>query len=320
MKPAPPETPAHARHGLRVGNLRCEITSTDDRYPPMLAAAYGTALLPDTEASAFAPDLRIAIRDDPRAAPTQHRDRLIVSRTSELVVLAADPMTWEVRASARPCLISVAIHDPALREDWLAYHFWILLNRALLLMGRMTLHAAALAYTGSVSLFAGPRGAGKSTIAVALAQAGAMLLADDHVVVRRVGDRLVVSGCNGRLRVTAKTEAHFLPGTLGPETLDVAGVPKKQFPADRFFAARPHEEHVVDRLFFPRVGPRFAIRPARRQAALLRLVEDTSRILRFHDRLTALADLVALVPCYDLELSPRLGDLDQLVHFLELPA
>ena len=320
---AGPAAPVPSRRRFLLGDLACDVLSTDDRYARMLAGAYGTRLLAHDGEGTRPADLRIAIRDDPRATPGLQTDRLTVRRSSGLCILEADPMTWEVRPDESPCRVSVAVRDPALREDGLAYHFWILLNRTLLLVGRLTLHAAALAYRGSVSLFAGPKGAGKSTIAVALGRAGAEILADDHVIARRVRDHLGVSGCSGRLRVTAQTERQFLEGALGPETLDVPGLPKKEFPADRFYAARPHEERVVDRLFLLRLGERFDVRPAHRRAALLRLLAETGATLRFHDRsdyaelLAALADLVSRVPCYDLELSPRLADLDRLREFLD---
>jgi hypothetical protein len=80
---------------------------------------------------------------------------------------------------------------------------------------------------------------------------------------------------------------------------------------------------VVDRLFFPRVAERFAVRPAKRRAALLGLVQETGTMLRFGKQadyasfLDVLAGLIDGVPCYELELSPRLGDLDALAKFLD---
>jgi hypothetical protein len=301
-----------------LGDLRCAVNG-GERYASMLAGVYGVTLVRGSSAS----DLVIDVRDDLRPAPGPHGDRLIAHRTPSGCVLESDPMTCVVRADAAPTRVSVAVHDPAMREDLLAYHFWILMNRALLAVDRVLLHAAGLRFRSSVSLFIGPKGAGKSTIAIALARAGAELIAEDHLLGRRAGGRTLVSGCSGRLRVTARTERHFLDGLLDGETaIDVSGVPKKQFAADRFFAARPHAEQAVDRVFFPRVGDRFGVRAMSRRLALLRTVDAIGSTVRLHDRrdhadfLALLAELLA-VPCYELELSPRLDDLGRLVDLLE---
>ncbi len=307
-------------HALRLGNLRCTIVSSHERYTAMVAEVYGTPLIASGDAPA---DLTISIAEDVSAPRAFLGDRLVVRREAGVCTLQSDPVTCRVRAGAAPTEIALVVHDPGLRADLLAYHFWILLNRTLLLLDRVMLHAAALAYRGSVSLFAGDRGAGKSTISVVLAHAGAEVLAEDHVVATRRDGLTVVSGCNDRMRVTAETERHFLNGRLGLATVDVGGVTKKEFPAGRFFAARPHEERPVTRMFFPRVGERFEVRPLSRRAALLRLMQVTGGMLRFHDRtdyadfLSLLADLIAGIPCHELELSPRLADLARLVELLD---
>jgi hypothetical protein len=310
-------------HRLRLGNLRCTVSSTHERYAAMLAGAYGTSLLPDVSGPEPAPDLRITIRDDLASTRPPLADRLVVRRTTDTWFVESDPLTCAVRADGTPRDVAVVVHDPGLRPDWLTYHFSILFNRVLLVIDRVVLHAAALAYRGSVSLFVGSKGAGKSTISIALARAGAEVLGEDRILARRAGPLTVVSGCNDRMRVTAETERHFLAGALGTETIDIADVPKKEFAAARFFAARPHEERAVDRLFFPHVAARFAIHPLNRRQALLRLVDTTGPMLRFHDRadyaefLSRLADLLGSLPAYELELSPRLGELDGLVELLD---
>ncbi len=320
---APPRAgPAGRAYRVRLGNLQCTVTSPHERYAAMLADAYGTSVLPDAGGPEPMPDVRISIRDDVPSPREPSGDRLIVRRVDGACRLESDPMTCIVRAGAAPCEVSVAVHDPTLRRDWLTYHFSILFNRALLLLDRVILHAAALAYRGSVSLFVGPKGAGKSTVSVALARAGAEVLGEDRLLARRVGGRTLVSGCNGRMRVTAKTERHFLDGELPSEAFDASEVPKKEFPAARFFIARPHEERSVDRLFLLHAGDRFAIRPLGGRDALLRAMAATASMLRFHDRadyadfLSRLGDVLGPLPAHDLELSPHLDDLDRLVEFL----
>lgn len=319
---SPPQSPESA-YRWRLGDLECALFSTHGRYAAMLAGAYGAPLLPETGQGKPRADLKISVRDElRRSAPSPH-DRLVLRRVADATVLESDPLTCVVRTDVTPAEISFAVHDSALRGEWLTYHFWILFNRALLLLDRVILHAAALAYRSSVSLFVGPKAAGKSTISVALGRAGAELVAEDHLLARRVNGRTMVSGCNGRMRVTAQTERYFLDGELGPETIDIDGVPKKEFPAARFFAVRPHEERSVDRLFFPHVGTRFAVRRVSRRDGLLRLMDINGKMLRFHDRsdyadfLSRLADVLGPLPVYDLELSPRLDDLDRLVELLD---
>jgi len=310
-------------YSFRLGDLECAATSTPERYAAMLAGAYGTPLVREAGEPNPEPDLRIHIREDVTPSRVSLQDRLIVRRVAGGCLLESDPVSCLVRTAVTPCEISVVVRDPALREEQLTYHFWILFNRTLLLLDRVILHAAAVVYRNSVSLFVGAKGAGKSTVSIALARAGADVLAEDHLLARRADRCTMVSGCNGRMRVTAKTERHFLNGKLGPETIDVGGVAKKEFPAARFFTTRPHEARSVDRLFFPHVGERFAVGPLSRRDALLRLMDINGHMLRFHDTsdyadfLSRLGDLLTPLPSYDLELSPCLDDLDRLVEFLD---
>ncbi len=53
-------------------------------------------------------------------------------------------------------------------------------------------HATAVAIDGEAVLLRGPPGAGKSDLALRLIDRGARLVADDQVVLRRLGDRVLV--------------------------------------------------------------------------------------------------------------------------------
>jgi HPr kinase/phosphorylase len=53
------------------------------------------------------------------------------------------------------------------------------------------LHASAVALNGRAALITGPAGSGKSALALDLIALGARLVADDGVILRRVGDRLL---------------------------------------------------------------------------------------------------------------------------------
>lgn len=308
---------------LQLGALRCAIQASHHRYAAMVGDVYGTPLDAPAQRDERPPDIVISIREEVGAVGPAPTDRLTARRQSDACVIESDPITCRVRPGTAPVELALVIRDPAMPAELLAYHAWIVLNRALLVLDRVVLHAAALAYRGTVSVFAGERGVGKSTLSIALARAGAEILADDHVLARQAGGRTLVSGCHARMRVTARTEQHFLKGRLGRGAVDVGGLIKKEFPAHEFFAACPYQERAVDRWFFPRVGARFAVRPIGGGAALLRLMRITGPLLRFHDRadydefLSMLAGLVARVPCHELELSPRLEDLDRLVELLD---
>ena len=54
-------------------------------------------------------------------------------------------------------------------------------------------HATAIAIDGRAVLLRGPSGAGKSDLALRLIDAGAYLVADDQVELRRAGDRVLVT-------------------------------------------------------------------------------------------------------------------------------
>ena len=55
----------------------------------------------------------------------------------------------------------------------------------------LLVHASAVAIEGEAVLLRGPPGAGKSDLALRLIDGGARLVADDQVVLRRLGDRVL---------------------------------------------------------------------------------------------------------------------------------
>jgi HPr kinase/phosphorylase len=58
-------------------------------------------------------------------------------------------------------------------------------------MANQPLHASAVALGGRAALITGPAGSGKSALALDLIALGARLVADDGVILRRDGDRLL---------------------------------------------------------------------------------------------------------------------------------
>jgi HPr kinase/phosphorylase len=57
----------------------------------------------------------------------------------------------------------------------------------------LLVHGTAVAIEGEAILLRGPSGAGKSDLALRLIDAAARLVADDQVLLRRAGDRILVS-------------------------------------------------------------------------------------------------------------------------------
>jgi len=57
----------------------------------------------------------------------------------------------------------------------------------------MTLHASCVIWQGMGVLLRGPSGIGKSDLALRLIEGGAVLVADDRVLLEREGDRLLAS-------------------------------------------------------------------------------------------------------------------------------
>jgi hypothetical protein len=149
------------------------------------------------------------------------------------------------------------------------------------------------------------------------------VLGEDHVLLRKSADGFRVSGCDERSRVDAKTERFFFAEPLAVQARDFAGLLKKEVLAREVFASEPYTDHVPDRLFFSRVGTRFAITPLPRQAALLRLMRAAGKLQRFVDAddygsfLDMLSGFTRTVDAYDLELSPDLRDLDALAAFVQ---
>lgn len=113
------------------------------------------------------------------------------------------------RVTVRPSLVT----PPATTRH-------LLLNQVLPLVlsrrGRLVLHASAVSWNGQVTAFIGRSGSGKSTMAAACAAAGAQVVTDDCLVVRRddtgATARWLAVPCDAGIR-------------LWPQTLDLLGWP-----------------------------------------------------------------------------------------------
>jgi hypothetical protein len=222
-----------------------------------------------------------------------------------------------------PHRIVIFIREPQYSPRAFRDHLFVTLCKILFTYDRFYIHAGAVDFGGEVSMFVGPGSHGKSTICLRLAGEGATILSEDHVLLRRTGDRFWVSGCQDTARVTSKTERELFDTPLDHVPVDGPGGPKKEFQLAGHFRAAPYIDHLFGPVFFIRVGQRFHIQAITQRDAALRFIYMTRSFYRHNDvedldaYLSFFGDLVADHPCHDLELSPDLTALDQLVQFLK---
>lgn len=266
--------------------------------------------------------LRLALRSGNGAPPFGNDDALVCTEADGLLALRTDVIAGHLERGPEHSL-SLWVRDDHSHARYLDHYLRIVLNAVLRRLGRIRLPAAAVELDGSVSLFVGDKGAGKTTLSLHLARAGGVLLGEDQIMVRRreAGDH-VVAGGDDMMRVTARTEARFFPEPLPEPVVLLAGVEKKEIAAASYLTCRLDEERPPERVFFPAVGEAFRIRPLGGREALARLAAPLRPIHRFTDAedrrefLSFLARLVRQTESFELTLSEDLNDLDHLVAFL----
>lgn len=312
---------------LRFGSLRGCFRSSRPLYTEEMALVFGAEILPLDGGDPAGERFDMVIEDQSAglaepAEPPAPSNGIWLGGTPRAPLVATEALWAEVLLDALPIRIRVQVRQPDLFRPALHVHFGVVLNKILFLLDHVVLHAAAVGVGNAVHLFVGEKGAGKSTICLGLARAGGTVLGEDHVILRRTGTGYLVSGGDERSRLTERTERHFFPDSLPVPARDFAGTPKKEIRMGDFFSSRPYEDFAAHGLHFPRVGSRFALRPLKPQAALLRLMKYTSHFQRFgsgpdQDRFfDFLTGFIGTVPAYEVELSPDLGDLDQLARAL----
>jgi len=226
--------------------------------------------------------------------------------------------------AGRPAMIYIAT-DAALPAYQRRVHLTVAMNAVLFHFRRVLLHAGAVQLGGRVHLFVGDRGVGKTTVTLRLAAAGGTLLCDDHVVIQRGRRHFTVSGCSAQVRLAADTERFLCARPLRVAAQDFAGVLKKDVDAGALCASRPFRDYRVDAVYFPRLGTRFQLRPMLRHEGMAALLRQWRSALRFRDAvqfercLDFFAACAAQVDFFELELSPRLADLDHLADRLSVP-
>ena len=131
----------------------------------------------------------------------------------------------------------------------------------------------------------------------------------------------MVSGCDERMRVMPDTEAHLF-GWLDVKPQEFGGHMKKQISTADRFATDPYVDHGLKRVFFPRVGEKFAIKQIPASQLVMRLMNTLVSANRFSDTqdhaktLKMLSEVASQVSTYDLTLSPDFRGLDLLYEFL----
>jgi hypothetical protein len=265
-----------------------------------------------------------------RHAPT--RESFTVISPDRLRVAQIEQSTWQVESellSARlkvaPPLIKIFLESyphtlPPL--EW-RVHVSTVFHKLLMLLGRVYLHAGGVQMKDGAYALVGEKGSGKSTTCLQLGRAGATILSDDHILIRRSEDEFYASGCEQVARVTAETEAALIPQTLTMEPRDFAGTLKKEFAVSDWFKAMPYCDVPLRKIFFPHVGTRWQVRELSTLKLTARLLETTHSSYRFANKedyarhLAYFSALAQSVEGFEIELSPDLSELTHLVTFLQ---
>lgn len=313
---------------FRVGSFPIHLKSPRARYPELLAEGLGVPLFaPDAFAGDSAATLlvREGARDrrtdgiDPDSVPP---DGIVLATDGDEELIVTELLAAALRRDGERTLIELDVVRPEIGDFELAVHLSVLLHKVLFLTDRLLLHAAAVRLDDSVTVFVGDKGAGKTTLSLAVARAGGTILAEDHVLVRRHGGRFLVSGCDQRARLTEATERHFFPDSVDGPFRDLGGVRKRELRVADHFDSAPFRDFAPDRLCFIRVGERLSLERVSAARVLTSLLDATRKLQRFANAddqrrfLDFLAAFAASVPAFAAELSPDLDELERMIAFL----
>lgn len=270
-----------------------------------------------------APDVILRVDTRPDAQPDVRRgDALAIVRRGTCVHVTCDLMSLDADLAERPIQATLTLHAPGWSDADLEHGFAMFVHKLLQLCEVVRLHGAAVDIDGRTHVLLGDKGAGKSTTSLALGQAGGAVLADDQIVVRRRAGRIVVSGCDSNIRLTEESERHLLPAPLDAAPQDFAGTLKKEVTLEGLVPVIPYQDRHADRVYFPRVGRRFDARPVTGREAAIRILDAIAPAHSFAgpadrwDLLRLVTAFVAPAQCFDVALSPNLGELDQFVAFV----
>jgi hypothetical protein len=189
--------------------------------------------------------------------------------------------------------------------------------------GWFPLHAfAALTADGRVALITGEMGSGKTTTGLALLDAGWKLLSNDSPLLSMQKSRVCVLAYPGQLSAFDDSLARFdrlkrlipnqIPSGQGPPA-------KRVFRAEELFSEPWATSGTAAGIFFPQVKPQLThsrLVPVEPKEAVLKLipqaVEGWDKEL-IAPTLKILNALVEQAPCYNLELSPHVDQLPELI-------
>ena len=249
---------------------------------------------------------------------------LIVHRDFDGVTsIYHDVVSAHIYENEAPPRVVIPVLSTGQSREHLLHCLMVVFYKLLFFFDRAHLHAAAVRMGKTVNLFYGPKGAGKTTICIHLGRSGGTILAEDHVMLRKGGGKFWVSGCDGLMRITEKTEQYFFEDPLPSPQVSIAGTLKKEFNMSAYFSCRQWEDMKVDRLFFASVGKAFSVTPIPASSAMGRLQRGLDERYRFanpSDRRSFDSFLEAFtgsIESYELELDPDLDELTKLTAFLE---
>lgn len=317
-----------ARGALRLGSWTLNVHAAENRYLETLGALVRQSIA--RQHCVAQPDANLYLMAAPRGSEifplaqenSQNRHARWQTLAPHVQMLYTHWFRVIVDRATMPHRILWYIREPQYSRRAFRDHLFEILSKVLFAYDRFYLHAAAVQFRQNVNLFVAPGGNGKTTLAVTLANAGATILSEDHVVIRRdETGRYWVSGCQDTLRVTGKTEALLATASDAP-AVDGIGGPKKEFPAARYFRAAPFQDFTFHRIFFNRLGTQYQLSRLTRQAAQLQCMYMTRSFFRPDDEndfaryLEFWGGVVRACECYALELSPDLNTLPRFVAFL----
>ena len=225
---------------------------------------------------------------------------------------------WET-----PVKIVIYIREPQYSHTAFVDHLFEVIHKILFMFGRFYIHAAAVKWNSRISAFVGDRGGGKSTVCLKLAQEGAQIISDDHIMFKKTINGFYASGCEETCRVTKKTEKGILGRLLSQKPANYNGVLKKEILLKDFFDCVHYKDFPIHDIFFIHIGDDFQISPISKQQAVINFIEKTKAFFRFNrfedlnDYLAYFSQLVNQTRVFKLTLSHNLEDLNKLVTFLK---